>query len=153
MVKRILKGDVDSDGRLPTGSQTKQVQALGRSWCTCNADPSPYNPTPRLAGATPGLASPAPSDWLGCAVRPVRSLDWSPGKGLRTTGWKTLQAAGARVAAPHFCFPFQHSVYPPSCFRKGTPFLTPEPWGWDGGHLPPAVRALKIISMNSCPDR
>ncbi|XDC63866.1 hypothetical protein R6Z07M_015048 [Ovis aries] len=62
-------GDVGSDGRLPTASQTKQGQALGRSQCTCNADPSPYNPTPGLAGEAPGPPSPPLRIGLGARCR------------------------------------------------------------------------------------
>lgn len=132
---------MDSDGLLPTASQTKQGQALGRSWCTCNADPSPYNPTPGLAEAAPGLSSPLPSDWLGCAVGTDCSLDWSPGKGipLPITGWKTLQAAGAGVAAPHFCPPFHLLVFPPEMSPQGD--TLPQPVGRE--HPSPCSEGFK----------
>lgn len=121
---------MDSHGLLPTASQTKQGQALGRSWCTCNADPSPYNPTP-------GLASPAHR--IGLGARCGRPAPWTgalaKGIPLRITGWKTLRAAGARVAAPHFCPPFQHFCFPPE-FPKGHTLPHPRTSGGGTGGTP-----------------
>ena len=112
---------MDSDGLLPTARQTKQGRALGAPGAPCNADPSPYHPTPAWQGSS-GLASPALSDWLGRAVRTVRSLDRSPGKGVprRVIRCKTLQAAGVGVAAPHFSFALPSSTsWPPKFFPLG----------------------------------
>lgn len=83
---------------------------------------------PPLAGAAPELASPAPSDWLGCTVGIVCGLEPSPGKGvlLCIACPKTLQAASAKVAVSHFPPPFQCFVSLPHCCFKGeTSFLIP----------------------------
>lgn len=131
VVKRTEQGEADSDRRLPTAPQTKQGRAVGRSRCTCNADPSPPNPTPGPAGACPGPPAPAPGGlaWPRGADAAQPGLEPGPGIPLPTTRWETPQAAGAGVAAPHFC-PF-HLVVVSLTPPLPHPELFPQ-----GGHPP-----------------
>lgn len=84
---------------------------------------------------------------IGLGARCGRPAAWTgalaKGIPLRITGWKTLRAAGARVAAPHFCPPFQHFCFPE--FPQGHTLSHPRTSGGGTGGTPfPCSEGFKI---------